>query len=78
MIDLTVSKAFSPLEKDRYMHPEIQSVIELVRENRIWEVVEPHLIRMNKMEERRPNALRQEASRPTAAIFGAPDYSHVL
>jgi hypothetical protein len=60
------------------MHPEIQKVIELVRENKIWEIVEPHLIRMNDMEEQRPNVLRQEAESPTASILAAPDFSRVL
>jgi histidine ammonia-lyase len=34
---------FSSLDEDRYMQPEIQEVIQLVRDNRIWEVVAPHL-----------------------------------
>ena len=60
------------------MQPEIQSVIGLVRSNRIWEVVEPHLTRMSEMESSRPDLLRQEAESPTAAVLGFPDFTRVL
>lgn len=71
-------KNSSALDQDRYMHPEIQSVIGLVRSNRIWEVVEPHLTRMSEMESSRPDLLRQEAESPTAAVLGLPDFTRVL
>nr|CAD2190194.1 unnamed protein product [Meloidogyne enterolobii] len=67
-----------PLNDDRYMQPEIQSVISLVRSNKIWTVVEPHLERMSKLESCRPDLLRQEAGSPTAAVLGFPDFSRVL
>ena len=60
------------------MQPEIQSVISLVRSNKIWTVVEPHLERMSKLESCRPDLLRQEAGSPTAAVLGFPDLSRVL
>lgn len=56
---------FRSLEEDRYMQPEIQEVIRLVRENRVWEIVEPHLESMAELEEDHPNALRQCMGSPT-------------
>jgi|EndMetStandDraft_8_1072994.scaffolds.fasta_scaffold1580082_1 hypothetical protein len=47
------------------MQPEIQEVIRLVRENKIWEVVKPHVESMSELEEDHPNALRQNMSSPT-------------
>lgn len=47
------------------MQPEIQEVIRLVRENRIWDVVSPHLESMAELEEDHPNALRQDMHSPT-------------
>uniref|UniRef100_A0A915LUN2 Histidine ammonia-lyase n=2 Tax=Meloidogyne incognita group TaxID=654580 RepID=A0A915LUN2_MELJA len=64
------TEAGIPLNDDRYMQPEIQSVISLVRSNKIWTVVEPHLERMSKLESCRPDLLRQEAGSPTAAVLG--------
>ncbi|KAH7711834.1 Histidine ammonia-lyase [Aphelenchoides avenae] len=66
------------LEEDRFMHPEIQLVIELVRSNKIWEVVEPHLTRMAELESGQPDVLRQEAESPTGKGYGAKDYTRVL
>uniref|UniRef100_A0A915EF11 Histidine ammonia-lyase n=1 Tax=Ditylenchus dipsaci TaxID=166011 RepID=A0A915EF11_9BILA len=71
----TVSPA---LEEDRFMHPEIQEVIELVRQNKIWEVVEPHLTQMSQLESYHPQLLRQEAESPTASALGQLDFSRVL
>ncbi|KAF7637789.1 Histidine ammonia-lyase [Meloidogyne graminicola] len=67
-----------PLNDDRYMHPEIQSVISLVRSNQIWDIVKPHLEKMSKLESYKPDLLRQEAGSPTAAVLGFPDFSRVL
>ncbi|KAL7071445.1 hypothetical protein ACQ4LE_009188 [Meloidogyne hapla] len=67
-----------PLNDDRYMHPEIQAVISLVRSNKIWTIVVPHLERMSKLESCKPDLLRQEAGSPTAAVLGFPDFSRVL
>lgn len=69
---------FSPLEQDRFMQPEIQTVIGLVRANWIWKVVEPHLDRMVRLESNIPTLLRQEAESPTAAILGVADFTRVL
>lgn len=60
------------------MQPEIQAVIGLVRANRIWHTVEPHLERMARMETNIPSLLRQEAESPTAAVLAGPDFSRVL
>uniref|UniRef100_A0A183BYB6 Histidine ammonia-lyase n=1 Tax=Globodera pallida TaxID=36090 RepID=A0A183BYB6_GLOPA len=57
------------LEQDRFMQPEIQKVIGLVRSNRVWKVVEQHLERMGRMESNIPTLLRQEAESPTAAVL---------
>jgi histidine ammonia-lyase len=72
-------RSVSPaLEEDRYMHPEIQRVIELVRLNKIWETVEPHLTRMEELESGQPDLLRQEAESPTGGAYGTKDYARVL
>uniref|UniRef100_A0A1I8B824 Histidine ammonia-lyase n=1 Tax=Meloidogyne hapla TaxID=6305 RepID=A0A1I8B824_MELHA len=72
------TEAGLPLNDDRYMHPEIQAVISLVRSNKIWTIVVPHLERMSKLESCKPDLLRQEAGSPTAAVLGFPDFSRVL
>ncbi|KAI6206458.1 hypothetical protein M3Y94_00912900 [Aphelenchoides besseyi] len=68
----------APLDEDRYMQPEIQDVIKLVRENRVWEVVAPHIEEMATLEEQQPNALRQDCSSPTGGNFGPKDYEQAL
>ncbi|KAL3106992.1 hypothetical protein niasHT_019388 [Heterodera trifolii] len=72
-------RSVSPaLEQDRFMQPEIQKVIGLVRANRVWQVVAQHLERMGRMESDRPKLLRQEAESPTAAVLAGSDFSRVL
>ncbi|CAD5216638.1 unnamed protein product [Bursaphelenchus xylophilus] len=71
----TVSPA---LEEDRFMHPEIQLVIKLVRENKVWEVVAPHLEKMNELEEKDPDALRQECASPTGGTFTSKGFEEAL
>ncbi|KAI1712286.1 aromatic amino acid lyase domain-containing protein [Ditylenchus destructor] len=73
-----VRTASAPLEEDRYMQPEIQSVIELVRQNKVWEVVEPHLTRMSHLESHIPELLRTEADSPTAKALNQLDFSRML
>ncbi|EFO89861.1 hypothetical protein GCK72_023663 [Caenorhabditis remanei] len=57
-----------PLNEDRYMKPEIDAVIEMIRENRIWETVLPHLETLEAMEELDPDALRQFTKTPTGIV----------
>lgn len=57
-----------PLNEDRYMKPEIDAVIEMIRENRVWETVLPHLETLEAMEELDPDALRQFAKTPTGIV----------
>ncbi|CAB3399958.1 unnamed protein product [Caenorhabditis bovis] len=57
-----------PLNEDRYMKPEIDAVIEMIRENKIWETVLPHLETLEAMEELDPDALRQFAKTPTGIV----------
>uniref|UniRef100_A0A7E4W1E2 Histidine ammonia-lyase n=1 Tax=Panagrellus redivivus TaxID=6233 RepID=A0A7E4W1E2_PANRE len=63
-----VRTVFKPLEEDRYMQPEIQAVIQLMRENKIWETVAPFLGRMADLESDFPDVLRQNTGSPTAAL----------
>ncbi|KAI6216482.1 Histidine ammonia-lyase [Aphelenchoides fujianensis] len=64
-------RSVSPaLDEDRYMQPEIQEVIKLVRANRVWEVVAPHVDEMSALEAKEPDALRQDAASPTGRNFG--------
>uniref|UniRef100_A0A0N5CH47 Histidine ammonia-lyase n=1 Tax=Strongyloides papillosus TaxID=174720 RepID=A0A0N5CH47_STREA len=58
-----------PLENDRYMYPEIQHVIKLIRENKIYEVVEERLIEIRDLEEINPNAMRMNAGSPTGIFM---------
>jgi histidine ammonia-lyase len=66
-----VRTVFKPLEEDRYMHPEIQAVIQLVRENKIWDAVSPFLDRMADLESDFPDVLRQNTTSPTAALLNS-------
>lgn len=50
------------------MHPEIQAVISLVRENKIWDAVAPFLDRMADLESDFPDVLRQNTLSPTGMI----------
>ncbi|MFH4984061.1 hypothetical protein AB6A40_010770 [Gnathostoma spinigerum] len=56
-----------PLNEDRFMQPEIEAVIDLLRSGKVWEVVKPHLEEMRDMEELNPQALRSHAPSPTSA-----------
>lgn len=51
------------------MHPEIQAVIALVRDNKIWDAVAPFLERMADLESDFPDVLRQNTTSPTAALM---------
>lgn len=73
-----VRKISPALEEDRFMHPEVQKVIELVRNNKIWEVVEPHIEVMANLENDRPDVLRQEMNSPTGLTLPPRDYARVL
>ncbi|CAI2356492.1 unnamed protein product [Caenorhabditis sp. 36 PRJEB53466] len=57
-----------PLNEDRYMKPEIDAVLEMIRDNRIWETVLPHLETLEAMEELDPDALRQFTKTPTGIV----------
>uniref|UniRef100_A0A8R1HZV4 Histidine ammonia-lyase n=1 Tax=Caenorhabditis japonica TaxID=281687 RepID=A0A8R1HZV4_CAEJA len=57
-----------PLNEDRYMKPEIDAVVEMIRDNRVWETVLPHLETLEAMEELDPDALRQFAKTPTGIV----------
>ncbi|KAI6183550.1 Histidine ammonia-lyase [Aphelenchoides bicaudatus] len=71
-------RSVSPaLEEDRYMQPEIQRVIRLVRENRVWETVQPHIESMSELEDDHPNALRQNMGSPTG-FDGKPNFERAL
>lgn len=50
------------------MKPEIDAVLEMIRENRIWEAVLPHLETLEAMEELDPDALRQFTKTPTGIV----------
>uniref|UniRef100_A0A0K0EIS8 Histidine ammonia-lyase n=1 Tax=Strongyloides stercoralis TaxID=6248 RepID=A0A0K0EIS8_STRER len=58
-----------PLKNDRYMYPEIQHVIKLIRENKIYEAVEDRLIEIRDLEELDPNAMRMKAGSPTGIFL---------
>uniref|UniRef100_A0A1I7U174 Histidine ammonia-lyase n=1 Tax=Caenorhabditis tropicalis TaxID=1561998 RepID=A0A1I7U174_9PELO len=57
-----------PLNEDRYMKPEIDAVVEMIRENRVWDTVLPHLETLEAMEELDPDALRQFTKTPTGIV----------
>ncbi|CAJ0587069.1 unnamed protein product, partial [Mesorhabditis spiculigera] len=59
-----------PLIDDRFMQPEIERVIEMVRENKVWECVAPHLKTLEEMEDLDPDALRSNVKTPTGAALG--------
>lgn len=69
---------FRALEEDRYLQPEIQEVIRLVRENRVWETVAAHIEKMEKLEDDHPDALRQECSSPTGGNFAPRGFESAL
>lgn len=57
-----------PLVEDRFMQPEIEAVIQMLRENRVWETVLPHLETLEAMEILDPDALRQFSKTPTGIV----------
>ncbi|KJH43724.1 histidine ammonia-lyase domain protein [Dictyocaulus viviparus] len=59
---------FRPLTEDRFMQPDIEAVIQLLRENKVWECVEKHLKTMSEMEDLDPDALRIDAKTPTGIV----------
>ncbi|KAE9549474.1 hypothetical protein FO519_007314 [Halicephalobus sp. NKZ332] len=71
-----VRTVFKPLEEDRFMQPEIQSVIQLVRENKIWTTVEPFLERMADLESDFPDVLRQQMTSPTGHTPNTQPHNH--
>ncbi|VDP01709.1 unnamed protein product [Heligmosomoides polygyrus] len=60
-----VRSVSKPLVEDRFLQPDIEDVIQLVRDNKIWECVQPHLKTLREMEELDPDALRVDAKTPT-------------
>ena len=51
------------------MQPEIQAVIRLVRENRVWEAVAAHIEKMIRLENDDPAALRPLTESPTGVTL---------
>ncbi|VDM56815.1 unnamed protein product [Angiostrongylus costaricensis] len=64
-----VRSVSAPLIEDRYMHPDIQTIIQLLRDNKVWECVQPHLKTLREMEELDPDALRIDAKTPTGIVI---------
>ncbi|GMR34715.1 hypothetical protein PMAYCL1PPCAC_04910, partial [Pristionchus mayeri] len=62
-----------PLNRDRFMQPEIAEVIQLIRENKVWECVAPHLATLEEMEALDPDALRLETKTPTGIVMADRD-----
>lgn len=58
-----------PITEDRFMQPEVDAVLQLIRENKIWEVVSPFLETLEAMEELDPDALRTDAKTPTGIVM---------
>ncbi|KAJ1353492.1 Histidine ammonia-lyase [Parelaphostrongylus tenuis] len=46
-----VRSVSAPLTEDRYIHPDIQAIIQLIRDNKVWECVQHHLKTLEEMEE---------------------------
>ncbi|KAK6738773.1 hypothetical protein RB195_020715 [Necator americanus] len=64
-----VRSVSAPLTQDRFLHPDIEAVIQLLRENKVWECVQPHLKTLREMEELDPDALRIDAKTPTGIVM---------
>ncbi|KAE9416327.1 hypothetical protein Angca_006477 [Angiostrongylus cantonensis] len=68
-----VRSVSAPLIEDRYLHPDIQAIIQLLRDNKaslkVWECVQPHLKTLREMEEMDPDALRIDAKTPTGIVI---------
>ncbi|CAJ0959838.1 unnamed protein product, partial [Mesorhabditis belari] len=58
-----------PLNEDRFMQPEIEKVIEMIRDNKVWECVAPHLKTLGDLEELDPDALRSNLKTPTGVTL---------
>uniref|UniRef100_A0A7I4Y2V0 Histidine ammonia-lyase n=1 Tax=Haemonchus contortus TaxID=6289 RepID=A0A7I4Y2V0_HAECO len=59
----------APLTEDRFMQPEIEAIVQLLRDNKVWECVQPHLKTLREMEELDPDALRTDAKTPTGIVM---------
>ncbi|VDL74985.1 unnamed protein product [Nippostrongylus brasiliensis] len=64
-----VRSVSAPLTEDRFMHPDIEAIIQLLRDNKVWECVQPHLETLREMEELDPDALRIDAKTPTGIVM---------
>ncbi|TMS33638.1 hypothetical protein L596_001357 [Steinernema carpocapsae] len=64
-----VRTVFAPLVDDRYMKPEIDEVIKLVRANQVWRVVEEEVDDFKDRECRDPDTLRQDTTTPTGIVL---------
>ncbi|PAV86161.1 hypothetical protein WR25_02649 [Diploscapter pachys] len=64
-----VRQISAPLTEDRSMHGDIEAVVALLRENKVWETVLPHLETLEAMEELDPDALRLSAKTPTGIVM---------
>ncbi|CAI4228581.1 unnamed protein product [Auanema sp. JU1783] len=63
-------RSVSPaITEDRFMQPEVDAVLQLVRENKIWDVVSPYLETLEAMEALDPDALRVDAKTPTGIVM---------
>ncbi|KAK6009351.1 hypothetical protein OSTOST_25741 [Ostertagia ostertagi] len=51
------------------MHADIEAIIQLLRDNKVWECVRPHLKTLKEMEELDPDALRIDAKTPTGIVM---------
>ncbi|VDM49082.1 unnamed protein product [Toxocara canis] len=58
-----------PVDVDRSLQPDIEKVTELLRQGKVWEVVEPHMVTMEAMEDLDPDALRQYLKTPTGIMI---------
>ncbi|VDK23808.1 unnamed protein product [Anisakis simplex] len=69
-----VRSVSGPVHADRSLQPDIKAVAELLRQGKVWEVVEPHVTTMADMEVLDPDALRNTFKTPTGAgIAGVYD-----
>uniref|UniRef100_A0A915ALQ5 Histidine ammonia-lyase n=3 Tax=Parascaris TaxID=6254 RepID=A0A915ALQ5_PARUN len=64
-----VRSVSSAVNVDRSLHPDIEAVTELLRQGKVWEVVEPHMMTMSDMEDLDPDALRHCLKTPTGIMI---------
>ncbi|KIH58136.1 phenylalanine and histidine ammonia-lyase [Ancylostoma duodenale] len=64
-----VRSVSAPLTADRSLHMDIEAVVQMLRENKVWECVQPHLKTLREMEELDPDALRIDAKTPTGIVM---------